>query len=67
MEQNMGGADKVIRFAVGLAIIGAGAYYGSWWGAVGLIPILTAVTGVCPGYLPFGLSTRGAKHGGKAS
>lgn len=57
MEKNVGSADKGVRVVLGVAIIGVGAYYGSWWGAVGLIPILTAVFGICPGYLPFGVST----------
>jgi len=62
MEKNVGSADKVVRIVVGLAMIGAGAYFGSWWGAVGLIPILTAVTGICPGYMPFGMSTCKTPH-----
>jgi hypothetical protein len=31
--------------------------YQSWWGAAGAIPLLTALAGFCPAYLPFGIST----------
>ncbi len=57
MKANVGTGDKIFRVIVGLGIIGAGVYFESWWGAVGLVPLLTAIIGVCPAYLPFGLST----------
>ena len=40
------------------AIIGAGIYYGSWWGVIGVVPVLTGVISWCPAYVPFGWSTR---------
>jgi len=58
MKQNMGTADRIIRAVVGLGILGAGYYFKSWWGFIGLIPLGTAFVAVCPAYLPFGLSTR---------
>ena len=57
MKANVGSIDRVIRIIAGLAILGAGCYFKSWWGLVGLGPILTAVFRFCPAYLPFGLST----------
>ncbi len=57
MKCNVGGIDRKIRIAVGLIIILAGIYFQSWWGLLGIIPILTAVIRWCPGYLPFGFST----------
>lgn len=57
MKSNMGRADRVIRFIAGVAIIGAGYYYGSWWGAIGIVPIFTATMGWCPAYVPFGISS----------
>lgn len=57
MECNVGKADKIIRLIIGAGIIGAGVYFQSWWGAVGVVPIITAAIGWCPAYLPFGLST----------
>ncbi len=58
MTCNVGGADRVARVAAGAAILGAGAYFRSWWGLVGLVPLTTAALGWCPAYLPFGFSTR---------
>lgn len=57
MKCNVGKADRVLRILVGLAAIGAGICFQSWWGAVGLLPLVTAAMGWCPGYLPFGIST----------
>ena len=57
MKANVGSIDRVIRLIAGLAILGAGYYFKSWWGLIGLVPILTGVFRFCPGYLPFGLST----------
>jgi len=57
MKCNVGGADKIIRTVVGLIIIVLGFVYSSWWGAIGLIPLITGLTGRCSLYLPFGIST----------
>lgn len=55
---NVGKGDKLFRIIVGIVVIAAGVYFKSWWGAVGLVPLLTAVTGFCPAYAPFKLSTK---------
>jgi hypothetical protein len=57
MTTNIGSIDRVIRIIAGLSILAAGYYFKSWWGLVGLAPVLTAVFRSCPGYLPFGFST----------
>jgi hypothetical protein len=57
MKCNVGGMDRKIRIAAGLIIILAGIYFQSWWGLVGIIPLMTGVIRWCPGYLPFGFST----------
>lgn len=57
MNVNVGGVDRVFRIVAGLVVIGAGIAFHSWWGAVGLIPLLTGLVKWCPAYLPFGLST----------
>jgi len=64
MKSNVGGIDRTLRFIVGLGVLGAGTYFKSWWGLVGLLPILTATVRFCPAYLPFGLSTCPAKADG---
>jgi hypothetical protein len=57
MTRNIGGADRVVRVIAGAAIIAAGVYFKSWWGVIGVVPLLTAAIGWCPAYLPFGIST----------
>ena len=57
MKTNIGTIDRVVRLIAGLAILGAGYHFQSWWGLVGLVPILTAVVRFCPAYVPFGLAT----------
>ena len=58
MEKNIGTVDRVIRVVLGLAIIGAGVYYQSWWGVIGAIPIITALVNYCPAYTLIGVSTK---------
>lgn len=48
MEYNVCGKEKIVRAVVGIVIMLVGFYYGSWWGAIGLIPLLTALIGYCP-------------------
>lgn len=57
MQANVGSADRMIRIVLGLAIIVVGIVMKSWWGAIGLLPLLTGVLRCCPAYMPFGLST----------
>ena len=57
MKPNVGSLDRTLRIIAGLALLGAGLYLKSWWGLVGLVPLLTAAFRVCPAYLPFGLTT----------
>lgn len=57
MKPNVGGLDRIVRIIAGLALLGAGFYFKSWWGLVGLLPILTGTFRFCPAYLPFGISS----------
>lgn len=57
MKANIGSIDRLIRILAGLALLGAGYYFKSWWGLVGGVPLLTAIIRFCPAYVPFGLST----------
>ncbi len=57
MKCNVGGIDRQLRVVMGLAIIGAGFYFQSWWGAIGVVPLFTAAIGWCPAYLPFSFSS----------
>ncbi len=57
MRCNVGKTDRLVRIVAGLAIIGAGIYLQSWWGAIGLIPLATGTLRWCPMYMPLGIST----------
>jgi hypothetical protein len=57
MKTNIGTLDRIVRFVIGCAILGAGYYFKSWWGLIGFGPILTGIVRFCPAYLPFGLNT----------
>jgi hypothetical protein len=58
MKRNIGKTDRIIRIIVGIIIIALGIIFQSWLGLFGIIPIVTAVTGACGFYLPFGINTR---------
>lgn len=57
MKSNVGSLDRVLRLLLGLALFGAGDYFQSWWGLVGLVPFVTSLLGFCPAYRLLGLST----------
>ena len=57
MNHNVGSADKAVRSILGAAIISAGVYFKSWWGAIGAVPILTALMSWCPAYALLGIHT----------
>lgn len=57
MKKNIGNSDRTIRLILGSIIVIVGIVYGSWLGLIGLVPILTALVGWCPLYVPFGIST----------
>lgn len=58
MNLNMGNTDRTLRLIVGLAALGLGYVFESYWGLLGLIPGLTALVGWCPLYAPFNFSTK---------
>lgn len=57
MQPNVGTIDRNVRIAAGVGIIAVGAFMGSWWGAIGIIPIATGLMRWCPAYAPLGIST----------
>jgi len=58
MKLNVGSADKSIRIILAIVIAALGVYFKSWWGAVALVPLITAFAGICPLYKILGISTR---------
>jgi uncharacterized membrane protein YkgB len=64
MKKNMGTIDRIIRLAV-VVVIAAMYYFGlltglaaTILGIVAVAFLITSIVGWCPGYLPFGISTR---------
>ena len=57
MKTNVGQRERAIRVIVGIVILGAGMAYQSWWGAIGLVPLATGLTGWCPPYALLGINT----------
>lgn len=57
MKINVGKPDKIVRIILGVVIIGLGAYFRSWWGIVGLVPLLTGFMNFCPIYHILGIGT----------
>ena len=57
MKVNVGQTERIIRVVVGVVIVGVGVAYGSWWGAIGLVPLATGLTGWCPPYALLGINT----------
>ncbi len=66
MDKNIGGVDKILRAILGLGIIGAGIFLQSWWGAVGVVLLLTSLMGWCPPYALLGINTCKTKQGWNA-
>jgi hypothetical protein len=59
MKTNIGSIDRTLRIVIGLSLLATGFFLNSWWGLVGIVPILTAVVRFCPAYLPLGINTCG--------
>ena len=65
---NVGLIDRTLRIVVGLLLIAYAIPLGfpqtgwNWVGWIGVVPLLTAVFGVCPAYSLFGISTCGARQ-----
>lgn len=57
MNKNVGGMDKTFRIILGIAIMAIGLFTNSWWGLIGIVPLVTGLVNRCPAYLPFGVST----------
>lgn len=57
MKCNVGKKDRIIRVVAGTSIIIAGLYFQNWWGAVGLVPLITGLVRWCPAYIPFKIKT----------
>lgn len=60
MKPNVGSTEKTIRIIAGLAILSLIFFLegnARWWGLVGLLPLVTGLSGYCPAYTLLGMST----------
>ncbi len=50
--------ERVLRVAIGVGLVSL-VFIGpkTWWGLLGIVPILTGSSGTCPLYTIFGWST----------
>ncbi len=64
MKKNMGTADRILRILAAIAIVGLyltgsiGGITAVVLGVIAVVFVITGVVGFCPGYVPFGISTR---------
>lgn len=58
MKRNVGTIDRLLRIIVGLGLISL-VFVGpqTYWGLIGIVPLLTALAGYCPAYSLFGIRT----------
>ena len=58
MSPNVGGADRIVRIAAGVALIALAATGTvGVWGYIGIVPLATGLMGWCPAYSLLGLNT----------
>ncbi len=63
MPRNVGSIDRAIRILIGAVLVAYALSIGfpntgwNWVGWIGIVPILTAILGVCPAYSIFGINT----------
>jgi hypothetical protein len=60
MVKNVGSIDRILRIALGLAMLAFAVFSGhayAWVGYLGVIPLATAAMSSCPIYSIFGLSS----------
>lgn len=62
--KNVGNIDRVIRILLAVVLLGLLFVLpgnAKWFGLLGLIPLVTAIVGICPLYSLFHISTRHKK------
>ena len=57
MKCNVGKTEQIVRISIGIGIILVGLYFRSWWGLIGVIPIITGSIRYCPLSDVLGIST----------
>ncbi len=62
MKCNVGRTERIIRISIGVIAIFLGLYYRSWWGLIGLFPIITGTILYCPLNAALGISNCKAEN-----
>jgi hypothetical protein len=64
-QTNVGGIDRILRVAIGAALLIACAVLpnASWLLLIGVVPLATGLMSTCPAYRLFGISTCPTKQG----
>jgi hypothetical protein len=60
MKANVGSIDRILRIAVGIALLALLFILPGntrWWGLIGLLPLATGLFSFCPAYTLLGLNT----------
>ncbi|MFA5521031.1 MAG: DUF2892 domain-containing protein [Castellaniella sp.] len=60
MQTNVGSLDRIARIVIGLILLSLPLWLDSswrWLGLVGIMPLITGLSGRCPGYRLLGRST----------
>ncbi|KAA5601827.1 YgaP family membrane protein [Blastochloris sulfoviridis] len=57
MTANVGTIDRVLRALVGIGLIYFAVTTGTIWAWIGVVPLLTALVGICPAYSMLGIKT----------
>jgi hypothetical protein len=67
---NVGSIDRIARIVVGVLLVAYAIPLGfpptgwNWVGWIGVVPLLTAVFGICPAYSLFGITTCASRQRG---
>ena len=61
MKINVGGADKVLRIVLGLALIAWALLGGPLWAWIGVLPLATGLFNFCPLYTLLGINSGRAR------
>ena len=61
MKCNVGRTEQIVRIVIGVIVVLLGLYLRSWWGLIGLVPIITGLIRYCPVSHILGISTCDAK------
>ena len=61
MKTNVGRTDKVLRIALGLALIAWALLGGPAWAWIGVVPLATGLFNFCPVYALLGFNSGRAK------